>query len=317
MSRPLRIEYEGAWYHVMNRGANRCKIFLDYECYQIFLTLFAEITDIFGIEIHAYCLMENHYHLLLHTPRGNLSRVMRHLDGVYTQRFNRLVRRDGSLFRGRYKALLVETDAYLLQVRRYIHLNPAAKNNSIKAEDYKWSSYFGYLDDKECPEWLHTNEILEQINGKVAYQQYLSFGIDKQTAEIYGKDFYPTILGSEKFKQQCLEELSKKKTEESRADIKRCKDTLLINDVINRIAIYFDIQNEEIIGGRCGTKNLPRILSMVICRHVYGHKVSEIAALFGITPGAASAIIGRYIRLLDNDIKFLERYSQILNAIAH
>lgn len=316
MSRPLRIEYEGAWYHVMNRGTNRCKIFSDYESYQLFLKLFAEITDMFGVEIHAYCLMENHYHLLLRTPIGNLSRIMRHLDGVYTQRFNRLVRRDGPLFRGRYKALLVETDPYLLQVSRYIHLNPVAKNNSIKIEDYVWSSYLAYLNSEECPKWLHTAEILGQINGREAYQRYMFCGIDKQTAEIYGKKFYPAILGSEGFKQRCLEKLNDQKTRESQLDIKRCKNIPTIANVISRIAVYFNVQNKEIVCSKRGIENLPRILSMLVCRCAYGYKISEIAAdLSGITPAAVSSIIGRYIKRLSTDSKFLELYYRILDVV--
>ena len=124
MARPLRIEFPGAWHHAMNRGNARQTIFLDKGDYRAFLDLLDECSSMWGLECHAYCLMPNHYHLLLSTPSGNLSRAMRHLDGVYTQRFNRRHDRDGHLFRGRYKAILVDADSYLLQVARYIHLNP-------------------------------------------------------------------------------------------------------------------------------------------------------------------------------------------------
>lgn len=90
----------------------------------LFLEILSSATELFDIEIHAYCLMDNHHHLLIKTPRGNLSKAMRHINGLYTQRYNRLIKKDGPLFRGRYKALIVEKDAYLLQVSRYIHLNP-------------------------------------------------------------------------------------------------------------------------------------------------------------------------------------------------
>ena len=104
MSRPLRVEYPGAWYHVMNRGAGRRNIFNKKAHYSMFVKLLAEIVGQFDIEIHAYCLMNNHYHLLIRTPCANLARAMRHLNGVYTQRYNRMQKTDGSLFRGRYKA---------------------------------------------------------------------------------------------------------------------------------------------------------------------------------------------------------------------
>ena len=124
MPRPLRIEYENAYYHVMNRGRGRQQIFHDEDYYRTFLDTVAEANKRFGAVVHAYCLLGNHYHLLIQTPEGNLDRIMRHINGVYTQRYNRLKRTDGPLFRGRYKAILVDADAYLLQLSRYIHRNP-------------------------------------------------------------------------------------------------------------------------------------------------------------------------------------------------
>ena len=126
MSRPLRIQFPAAVYHVINRGAARQPTFVDDEDSQAFLDTLAEAHRLWQIEIFAYCLMRNHYHLCLRTPKGNLSRVMRHVDGIYTQRFNRRHRRDGSLFRGRYKAILIDADEYLSALVRYIHLNPGA-----------------------------------------------------------------------------------------------------------------------------------------------------------------------------------------------
>ena len=112
MARPLRIEFEGAWYHVMNRGAGRHWIFKSDGHKQYFLSLLETVTQRFNVEVHAYCLMDNHYHLMIHTPEGNLQRVMRHINGVYTQYFNRSESRDGPLFRGRYKSILVDAKAY-------------------------------------------------------------------------------------------------------------------------------------------------------------------------------------------------------------
>src|SRR5438132_2071692 len=105
MARPLRIEYEGAWYHVMNRGISHQAIYKTIDHRRMFLDLLAEISSKFFVEIHAYCLMENHYHLLLRTPFSNLGKAMRHLDGVYTRRYNISEGRDGPIFRGRYHAI--------------------------------------------------------------------------------------------------------------------------------------------------------------------------------------------------------------------
>jgi len=116
MARPLRVQYEGAFYHVMNRGNVRQPIFRSSEHYKVFINLLVESIVLWEIKIHSFSLLPNHYHLLIETPRANLSRAMRHINGVYTQRFNRHSHRDGHLFRGRYKAILVEEDAYLVEL---------------------------------------------------------------------------------------------------------------------------------------------------------------------------------------------------------
>ena len=137
MSRPLRIEYPGAWYHVMNRGRRSESIFSDKHDYLMFIDLLIEISEMCNVNIAAYCLMANHYHILLQTPDGNISRCMRHLNSVYTQRYNRTHGLDGQLFRGRYKSILVCNDSHLLQLVRYIHKNPVKagivkKRNGVK-----------------------------------------------------------------------------------------------------------------------------------------------------------------------------------------
>ena len=160
MSRPLRIEFEGAWYHVMNRGAARCWVFNTDEQREYFLSLLADVHSRFGAEVHAYCLMGNHYHLLLRTPRGNLQRIMRHINGVYTQFFNRSEGRDGPLFRGRYKAVLVDAGAYWVELSRYIHRNSVEAGLVDALEDYPWSSYPAYVGLVGTPDWLMTSEVL-------------------------------------------------------------------------------------------------------------------------------------------------------------
>ena len=145
MSRPLRIEYPGAWYHVMNRGRRAENIFSGKEDYYRFLELLKESSEMWNVRIAAYCLMPNHYHMLIQTADANLSRFMRHVNGVYTQRFNRFHGYDGQLFRGRYKCILVDEDAYLLQLVRYIHRNPLEAGIVDKLDRYEWSSHKGYI----------------------------------------------------------------------------------------------------------------------------------------------------------------------------
>lgn len=198
MTRPLRVEYDGAWYHVMNRGLAHNSIFLNDNHRQIFLDLLQEIHERYSSMIHAYCLMDNHYHLLMQTPLGNLSRIMRHLDGVYTQRYNRNVKRDGPLFRGRFKAILVEADAYLLEISRYIHLNPVKAKFVTKAEDFKWSSYSFYLYDTR-PFWLNTEYVLGYFkNASLKYKEFVEKCDINEIDEIQNELNDP-ILGANNF----------------------------------------------------------------------------------------------------------------------
>ena len=140
MARPLRIEFPGALYHVTARGNARADIYLSDGDRAAFLALLARTLDRFGWLCHAYCVMSNHYHLLIETPRANLSRGMRHLNGVYTQSFNRIHGRVGHVFQGRYKAILVEQDAHLLELCRYVVLNPVRARLVARAGDWRWSS---------------------------------------------------------------------------------------------------------------------------------------------------------------------------------
>ncbi len=200
MPRPLRIEYPNAWYHVMNRGAGCRDIYASTQHRQIFLEVIKEAIDQFEIEVHAYCLMSNHYHLLIKTPQANLGRAMRHINGVYTQRFNKDQKTDGPLFRGRYKALVIEKDAYLLQVSRYIHLNPIAAKLTKSLETYPWSSYLGYINKESRTDWLKVDEVrfmLNVSNRRLAYVKFVAMGIDVETREFYEKKNMPALRAME------------------------------------------------------------------------------------------------------------------------
>lgn len=166
MTRPLRIEYPNAWYHVMNRGRRGEEVFADDRDFELFLALLHEANELFDCRVAAYCLMPNHYHLLMKTPSGNLSRIMRHINGVYTQRYNRRRKIDGQLFRGRYKSILVEEDSYLLELLRYIHLNPVRAKICERVGDYLWSSHRGYLSESDNWLWLYKDFLLAMFADK-------------------------------------------------------------------------------------------------------------------------------------------------------
>jgi putative transposase len=157
MSRPLRIEFAGGLYHVTSRGDGREAIFLGGEDRRLFLGVLSEVVPDFNWAVHAYCLMDNHYHLLIETPDGNLSKGMRQLNGVYTQRFNRQHGRVGHVFQGRYKAIIVQKESYLLELARYVVLNPVRARMVRSPAEWPWSSYRATAGLCDAPFWLATD----------------------------------------------------------------------------------------------------------------------------------------------------------------
>src|SRR6266511_4267743 len=179
MARPLRIEYPGAYYHITSRGNERKAIFRDDEDRVKFLELLGRAVEEFYIRLHGYVLMSNHYHILLETPNGNLNRALRYINGVYTQAFNRRHKRVGHLFQGRYKAILVDKDSYLLELSRYIHLNPWRVKRSMDTIKYPWCSLRSYFGARAAPAWLIVRDVMSQLGskGKRGYRQFVVDGI--------------------------------------------------------------------------------------------------------------------------------------------
>ncbi len=213
MVRPLRVEYPGALYHVTSRGNRREEIYLSTEDKVLFLAILADTCEKHGWLCLAYCLMSNHYHLLIETPLGNLSKGMQYLNGVYTQKFNRVHRRVGHVFQGRYKAIIVEKDSYLLELSRYIVLNPVRAKMVLQANDWIWSSYLSTCHEVTPPRWLNVSALLTTFspNKSIAinkYKQFVEDGANKKSPwSNLKKRLY---LGSENFVNECLENINQK-----------------------------------------------------------------------------------------------------------
>ena len=210
MTRPLRIEFPGAIYHVTSRGNARRKIFLDDEDREAFLATAAWVVERFGWVCHAYCLMGNHFHLMIETPAANLSRGMRQLNGVYTQAFNRRHRKLGHLFQGRFKAILVERDSYLLELARYVVLNPLRAKITKQPEAYEWSSYRATLGLDPVPPGLRIDWLLDQFARTKAvarkrYAEFVQAGIGQRSpwSALKGQ----VLLGSETFVKRMAPQL--------------------------------------------------------------------------------------------------------------
>ncbi|THJ12980.1 MAG: addiction module toxin RelE [Nitrospira sp. CG24C] len=224
MARPLRIEYPGAVYHVTSRGNARLDIATDDRDRAAFLTVLSHVIDRYGWLCHAYCLMDNHYHLLLETPQPNLSLGMRQLNGRYTQAFNRRHRRVGHLFQGRFTAILVEKEAHLLELCRYVVLNPVRARMVPHPRRWTWSSYRGTAGEIAGPVWLTTDWLLGQFGARQRdaqrrYREFVAEGREgpRPWEQLQGQIY----LGSEEFIAQhqpdrVLREIPRRQTQTTR-----------------------------------------------------------------------------------------------------
>ena len=215
MARPLRIEYAGALYHVTSRGNAQENIYRNDADRMQFYNVLAEVCDRFNWVIHAYCLMDNHYHLLVETPEQNLSKGMRHLNGVYTQRFNQYHARVGHVFQGRYKAILVQKESYLLELARYIVLNPVRARMVRTSRDWPWSSYRATTGQISVPEWLYVDWVLSAFakQKKTAITRYKAFVAEgKNQPSPWMQLKNQIFLGTDKFVDDMQRKISSETT---------------------------------------------------------------------------------------------------------
>ena len=238
MSRPLRIEFSEAVYHITSRGNGKQKIFFKDNDRKIFLSLLWEVVERERWICYAYCLMDNHYHLLIETTRPNLSRGMRELNGIYAQKLNYIRESVGHVFQSRYKSILVEKDNYLLELCKYIALNPVRAGIVENPEDWKWSSHRAILGLTKPPKHLNTSWVLKNFDedaekSKKKYEKFVLEGIGKESPwkELRSRIF----LGSKKFIEKHEEELSTKKNEKEIAKTERFASRPDIEEIFKNI----------------------------------------------------------------------------------
>ena len=277
MARPLRIEYPGAFYHITARGNERKDIFRSVRDREQFLCYLQSATERYGAAIHAYCLMNNHYHLLLETPAGNLSQIMHHINGAYTTYFNTKRRRAGHLLQGRYKGILVEADMYAKELSRYIHLNPVRAGAAEMPGDFQWSSYADYIGKRKPPDWLMRDFVLSYFGDKKTkaqrgYQEFVEVEI-MATRNPLGEVAGSLILGSKRFVEMIREEYLKDRADDrdlpavrqlaartTPEEVDRCVERTFRKDaaLARKVRIYFyhrhTGQSLKEIGNRFGVK---------------------------------------------------------------
>jgi hypothetical protein len=224
--------------------------------------------------------MGNHYHVCLRTPEGNLSRVMRHLDGLYTQRFNRAHRRDGPLFRGRYKAIVVEAEAYLAAVVRYIHLNPVEAGVVQAPQAYRWSSHGAYVRPQQRPRWLRVEEVLGRFASPREFHEFVLAGNAAALKAYYGRRRQGPILGGEGFQERLrgrLRQVSREHPRHERVAVRISAET-----VLQRVARAYGTTVEDLRRGRRGRENGARKVGMYLVRRICDLTLQQTADLFGV-----------------------------------
>jgi putative transposase len=305
MARPLRIEYPGAWYHVLNRGRRKESIFFSEEDKKTFFKTIEETCELFTIEVHAYSLLPNHYHMLIHTPLGNLSRALRHLNGVYTQRINRKYKKEGSLFRGRFKSILIGKDSYFKEVVRYIHRNPYKAGLEEDIGKHKWTSHYAYMNKTKRPSWLKTETVLLQFGEREneaikALDSFVRKEEPKDLSKMLDSFKWPAILGEEGFRNEIREKL-KGMTLESR-EIPQYKESMQIISVDQAIKMLEAGRVEkEFFSGKKSKKNSSKKKAAIyILRRYLSIPSSDIRDVFG---GVSFAAISKQYNLAKEEIE--------------
>jgi putative transposase len=315
MSRPLRIEYPGAWYHVMNRVRRGERIFEEKTDYKAFIELLKESAEIWNLTIAAYCLMPTHYHLLIQTPDANISRAMRHINGVYTQRFNRTHRCDGQLFRGRYRAILVEADSFLLQLLRYIHRNPYRAGLVERVDSYPWSSHKGYLSNDAKWNWLKRTTILSMLSEhenqqRKAYRQFISQKDSEELTEVFRGKRLPSILGTEAFSEWVRDTFFSHKRHREIPDSKALAPGR--ERIMQVVCEAYQVEREGLLQSRRGTCNEPRNVAIYLTRKLRGEGLVEICQEYGLGKhSSAGSVIERVKKELARDKQFKRRVEEL------
>jgi len=248
MARPLRIEYEGAVYHVTSRGNARQDIFLDDKDRADFLASLSHIVERFDWLCHAYCLMNNHYHLLIETPRANLSQGMQLLNSMLSQRFNRRHKRVGHALQGRFKGILVEKESHLLELARYIVLNPVRAMAVEQPGDYTWSSYRGTVGDAQPESSLTVEWILSQFgkNSSQAHSAYRQFVAEGQGVSVWDALRGGMLLGSDEFVEQMKESLAQRTLDIDIVRHQRFPDQRSLENIFEDVGGDQDLRNQRI-----------------------------------------------------------------------
>ena len=293
MARPLRIDYPGAWHHAMNRGARHQPIFLtDHDRYD-FVDLLSIIHERFGIEVNAYCLMGTHYHLLVKTPEGQLSRAMHYLDSVYSQRFNRRNGFDGPLFRGRFHSKVVDSDGYCHLAARYVHRNPLEARLVATLSDYPWSSYPWFIAGTgRQPDWLFSDALeLGGLRTEAQIRKATEGATHRDSSVDFGGQ--EAAGGSATFIRAVLETSDANHETSSHARFTQPK--VSPPEIERMIATQLGVSIDTPLKRGRGQPNPARLMAVGLAQKIGGRTLQEIADRYGfVTPKSAGSAVARF-----------------------
>jgi putative transposase len=316
MARAWRIEYEGALYHVLSRGNERQAIVITDEDRKLFLKTVGEMGKRFEIDIFAYVLMDNHYHLLFRTNRANLCRSMQWFGATYTKRFNLRHNRSGHLFQGRYKNMLVQNDAYLLQLSYYIHRNPLRAGMVKRVADYKWSSYRAYAYGKSHQSWLNTDTILMQFaNGKDNHQAYRESmqKYSKEEQRIWEDLRHGIFVGTEKFVKKIKKRYLPDIPHTELPDQKQVTKSINLDKVLSKAAdiLKCDLELCRNSARISKSSTMDRDLLIFIAWHLGVATNQQIGEKFGLTYSSVSQRARVIKEKLNKDKALARKYQHI------
>jgi putative transposase len=298
MARPLRIVFPGALYHVTARGNERKAIYRDARDRSRFLERLAAVSARQRLRVHAYVLMRNHYHLLVETPEGNLARAMAQLNGAYTQEFNRRHGRSGHLLQGRYKAILVDKEAYLLEVSRYIHLNPVRVGEVRHAWEFRWSSAAAYVGKARAAEFLTVEEVLGGFGRRpsVARRRYAGFleaGAEQEGPRLWAAVEGQVLLGERRWVERMKRRLAGRAVMPETVAAQALRPRPPLSVVLTQVGRAARADQATLLRPRGGRGGWGRPVAMALAWEVCGLDQREIGRHFGVGPYAVSKAIAR------------------------
>ncbi|MBN1847989.1 MAG: transposase [Deltaproteobacteria bacterium] len=313
-----RIEYEGALYHLAARGNERKRIFLNKTDDQKFIEYIEGTQEKYGCLLHAYVFMTNHYHMIIETPKPNISKVMHYINGSYTTYINKKRDRSGHLFQGRYKAVLIDRDNYLLELSRYIHLNPVRTHIVEKPEEFIHSSYASYIGNRK-DDIVHHDQILKMISKdkKTApklYREFVDRGIVVDLENPLSKTYGGSILGGKSFIKQALSRLKEEVVGRKETSHRKLLESAYQSDVIvDAVSAFLGVDNKEILNDRKEYRNI----CIYIMKKYTGMTNGQIGHIFNdLTFSAVAKVYQRMSKAVEENRTMRKKVGKIISSLS-